>query len=163
MIVIGALQQPPQVWLNGDNLEVLTADFVSPHRPGHAVGFHAKILNVKGGHRGKHGIAFAHITHFRIGENGIVRNVGRERHHPVWIRYIQGPQDHHLEHAENDDIGGDPERQNEDCRNGKAGGTAHLANSKSQVLQQGGHGRPRDDLATWKNRQFENQSVANAT
>ena len=76
MIVIGALQQPPEERLDADDLEILPADFVSPDRPGDAVGFQAKILDVQSGNGGKHGIGIADIAHFRIGENriGLVRS-----------------------------------------------------------------------------------------
>ncbi len=127
MLVIGALKQTSKQRLDGDDLEVLPAYFVSPDRPGDTVGFQAKKLYRVSGHGRKYRVAIAHIAHFRIGENRIVSHVGCERHHPVWIGHIQGLQDHCLQHAENDHIGGDPERQDEDGREGKAGRTAHLA------------------------------------
>ena len=69
------------------------------------------------------------------------------------MRHIKGPQDKCLQHTEDDDVGGDPQRQGEDRRNGKAGRAAHLAKREAQVLQQVGHGRPLgDDLATWNKR-----------
>jgi hypothetical protein len=44
-----------------------------------------------------------------------------------------------LYYAEDDDIGRDTQPQDEDSGDGKARGTAHLAESKSQVLQQSIH------------------------
>ena len=52
------------------------------------------------------------------------------------MRHINWPQDQRLQHTENQDIRGDPERQGKDGGERKAGRTAHLANSNSQVLQQ---------------------------
>ena len=66
----------------------------------------------------------------------------RERHHPVGMGHINGPQHQRLEHAEDDDIGGDAERQCQDSSDGEARRAAHLAHGESQVLQKGGHKRP---------------------
>ena len=68
MIVIGTLQQPPEKRLDSDDFEVLPADFVTPHRPGDAVGFQAKIFSVPWKPSGA--TAIAHIAHFRIRNKG---------------------------------------------------------------------------------------------
>ena len=65
MVVIGALQQTPEERLDADHLEVLPAHFVSPDRPGGAVGFQAKTIYVDGGNSRKHRIVIADIAHFR--------------------------------------------------------------------------------------------------
>ena len=111
MVVIGTLQQTPQERLDADNLEVLSAHRVSPDRTGDTVGLQTETPY---GHRGngrKHCIAIAHIAHFGIGKNWIGLIGARQRHYPVWIGHINGPQDQRLQYAEDDDIGGNPERQ----------------------------------------------------
>src|SRR6266849_8983924 len=136
MIVVGALQQPPQERLDADDLEVLSAHFLSPDVPGDAVGFQTKFLYLNTSHSRKHVVFFAHIAHFRIRKKGGTV-FGLKRHHPVCMRHIQLPQDQCLQDAENDDIGGNAERQDNDRSEGKARRAAQLAKGESEVLQQG--------------------------
>jgi hypothetical protein len=44
-------------------------------------------------------------------------------------------QDHRLQHAEHNYVGGDAERQDEDSGGGKTRGTAYLTKSEAQILQ----------------------------
>src|ERR1039457_6575338 len=61
MVVVGAPQQPPEERLDGDSLEVLSADIASPDWPSDAVSFEVKIRQDKSGNRGEHRVVIADI------------------------------------------------------------------------------------------------------
>src|SRR5882724_9934134 len=92
MIVIGGLQQTPEERLDIHDFKVLSAHFVSPHRPCDTIGFQAKILHLKSGYSGKHRIPITHIAHFWIAKKRATL-FGLKRHHTVCMRHIEGPQD----------------------------------------------------------------------
>src|SRR5438552_17274340 len=67
------------------------------------------------------------------------------------VRHVQRAQDESVHDAEDDGIGPDGHGQRQNGGDGEPWRLAQLAKDKSQVLQQGGHGRPLgDNKATWK-------------
>ena len=98
-----------------------------------SLGFQAESLDLDGGYGGKNVVGVAHVAHFRIRKKRAAA-FGLQRHHPVCMRHIKWPQDQCLQDAENDDVGGDAERQDQDRGECKAGIFAKGAESETKIL-----------------------------
>ena len=91
-----------------------------------------KFSIVVSGNGREHRISIADIAYFRIGENRIGIGLVSERHHPIGMRHIDWPQEQCLQHAEDDDIRGNAERQSKDS-------------SKQQSRENGASGERRSE------------------
>lgn len=122
--------------LNTNRFKILPADNRTSHRPGDAVGLDSEIIDQVSGNSGEDRVSVAHIAHFRIGKERVRIILVGQRHYFFSMRHINRTQQQRLQHAEDDDVGRDRQRESKDGREGEAGLAAHLAKGESQVLQQ---------------------------
>ena len=121
MVIVGALQQSAKERLDGEDLEVLSADLQSPHRLCDAVGLQTKVQDIISGNSSKHRIVIAYIANLRIGKDRKGKIGGPQLPNLVGMWHIQGLQNQRLQHAEDNDIRSNPQRQRKHCGGGKPG------------------------------------------
>src|SRR5580698_5801533 len=140
-VLIRSVEETAKVRLNAQCVEVVSAGFVFPDIGWIFARVQACLRDGPSSHIVEAAIAPAKIEIIGIGVGPDVAPV-LDYEKALRLRDIQRTQDERVQYAEDDCVGADGQRQCQNGSDGEAGRLAQLAEGKSQVLQQGCHGRP---------------------
>ena len=142
MIVVRAPEEATEEGFDRDDVEVLAGDLVAPYGAGVPAGFEAEVVDVEGADSGEDGVAVSEVADFREREDGEGEIAAAEGPEVVGVGQIEGLENHGVKNAEDDDVRGDAEGEGENGGAGEARGSAELAESEAQVVQQGDQRMP---------------------
>lgn len=143
--VVRRVKESAQIRTHTEHVKVVAAHLVTPHGLRSTRGLQSHIREPVHGQSGKRRIAVAQVPVVRVGvrqgdEALPMRMLQNE--HALGVGKIQGPQQQRVQHAEDDHVRADAERQGDNGGERKAGRMAQLAQCISKVLQECPHGQP---------------------
>ena len=118
-LLIGCMEEPPQIWLDSQRIEVISTREVGPRRRRSSVGINSHGTD---DHRCNHAlegsIPVAQIQIIRVGLRRSLHSGKRplDRVNILCLRHIQRSQDERVQNAEDDGVRANAQRQGEDSR-----------------------------------------------
>ena len=142
-MLIGAVQQPAKIRLHAQRIEIIAADQIRPHHRGiPAASVESDAADKVTGNQGcKSMVSIAQIKVIGVGMGGSVSSFegSLDRVKTVRVGHLDRTQHQRIQHAENDGIGANSQRQSNYGGYRESRGLPQLAKSKSKV---GAHTSP---------------------
>src|SRR5215471_2608290 len=127
------MDEPAEIRLNTQDIEVIAADFVAPDRRGvPTAGVHCRSIDAIGRQILEAVVAVAQIDVIWIRHKS--PSVAIDSIKALDARQIQRPQDQRIQYAENNCICTDAQGQCDNGNSGKAGRLPHHANGKTEIF-----------------------------